>query len=355
VNIAYKGSVKNLSSGDGDTITFTLPHSLIGPLLTYTFIPGTTYDLYLGRNDVPNGIFYTVGKFTVTSSGGSQSAVPNITSVTPISGAIGTRVTVRGTGFSPTGNNLYFSPYGQGCVDECPKEPFLNLSSTNGAITFNVPSTITQAGSGGVSHPPTTPGVYYITVYNSHGDPSNDGTFTVTAGNNPPPPPPPSSHPTASLIARLHNDDVYSNDVTISAGETIDYAWASTNGLSYSSSYTNTCSPGSVGAWSANTANGNSSGVIAASQAGCTYVITYRVTGSGGIAQSDLTVRVRASSNSGGGGGGGNGNGGGGHVNEANVLNALRSFMAGIDLQNQTANINTVINQLLNNLKTFGL
>lgn len=75
--------------------------------------------------------------------------------------------------------------------------------------------------------------------------------------------------PTATLTANG------SHSITVSVGATVNYSWSSTNGTSWSSSYTVDGSGG--GAWTASTASGTSSGTIAASQAGHTYVITYTV------------------------------------------------------------------------------
>jgi hypothetical protein len=94
--------------------------------------------------------------------------------------------------------------------------------------------------------------------------------------------------PTASLTVNG------AKDITVSAGDTVNYSWGSTNGAIFSSTYTNSCTPGAVGEWSANTGSGNSSGVIDQSQAGCTYVITYKVVGVRGNAESSITIRVRA-------------------------------------------------------------
>ncbi len=135
-----------------------------------------------------------------------------------------------------------------------------------------------------------------------------------------------------------------SHDVTVNVGEALNSSWSSTNGISYSSTYTNSCTPGATGTWGANTASGNSTGYPDASMAGCDFTITYRVVGANGQAAAasatDHVVGTHASNMS-------------AHTQTANVLDALKSFMASVDFQNQTANTTTVINQLLNNLKSL--
>ena len=95
----------------------------------------------------------------------------------------------------------------------------------------------------------------------------------------------------AGPTARLTAQGV--SDVSVTVGSTVSYNWNSTNGVSYSSTYSSGCASGN---WIANSASGNSSGVILPSQAGCVYAITYNVTGAVSAnpssAASTVTVRV---------------------------------------------------------------
>ena len=99
-------------------------------------------------------------------------------------------------------------------------------------------------------------------------------------------PPPPPTTPTATLTANG------SSDITVNVGDTIRYAWSSTNG----SSATSTVTDNGVGpyAWTTSSLSGSATGGIGSWQAGHTYVITYKVIGaSGATASASITVRVR--------------------------------------------------------------
>lgn len=118
----------------------------------------------------------------------SESGNNSVTLVTlsPAAGPVGTRVTVRGTGFSPTGNTVTFTAV---TVDgERPNEPSVipELASTDGTvITFEVLALWRPACSYAAQGPcpfariPTAPGTYRVTVTSAAGV-SNDVTFTVT-------------------------------------------------------------------------------------------------------------------------------------------------------------------------------
>jgi subtilase family serine protease len=120
--------------------------------------------------------------------------------------------------------------------------------------------------------------VITYTVTNSVGQTSSDQvTIAVATGL------------TASLTANgAHN-------LTVGVGSTITYNWSSANGASAVSSYT--VDGGEPNPWVANTLSGSTSGTVAASQAGHTYVITYAVTNSVGQTSSDqVTIAVQGAS-----------------------------------------------------------
>ena len=95
-----------------------------------------------------------------------QGGTPTITYLSPQLGAVGSSVTVYGTGFSLSGNSVHF---GGGII--------ANLSSSNGtSITFTVPSQLYAYGSQAV-----TPGPYSVSVTNTYGYTSNAVSFTVTS------------------------------------------------------------------------------------------------------------------------------------------------------------------------------
>ena len=86
--------------------------------------------------------------------------------LSPNSGAVGTSVTVYGSGFSSSGNSVRF---GNGLI--------ANLHSFDGTtLTFAVPSQLTGYGSGQV-----VLGSYNVSVSNASGNVSNSLPFTVTS------------------------------------------------------------------------------------------------------------------------------------------------------------------------------
>ncbi|MDP3993945.1 MAG: hypothetical protein Q8P75_03130, partial [bacterium] len=102
--------------------------------------------------------------------------------------------------------------------------------------------------------------------------------------------------PTADLSANG------SENITVNVGDNIDYVWSSTNGSSASSNYIVTlgsCSPSSGPGVPndpgvANDLGGSASVTVDSSQAGCTYEITYTVTGFAGTASDTITVTVNS-------------------------------------------------------------
>jgi IPT/TIG domain len=103
------------------------------------------------------------------------SAAPAIRTLEPAAGPVGTTVTIRGSGFSPTENGVYF---GQGYVP--------HLDSPDGAsIVFVVPSSLDPpcAFAGPPCRPPSIAppaGTYQLAVVNGNGV-SNPASFTLVA------------------------------------------------------------------------------------------------------------------------------------------------------------------------------
>ena len=119
---------------------------------------------------------------------------PIITSLQPTLGPIGTRVTINGSGFTPTGNDVRF--WG-GIVSGLSS---LMGSSNGTTLSFTVTSDITRYCPPGLfcilSLLSITPGDYAVFVTNSNGT-SNSMTFTVTSSTPTPVPTPlPSPIPT---------------------------------------------------------------------------------------------------------------------------------------------------------------
>jgi hypothetical protein len=103
-----------------------------------------------------------------------------LTSLSPASGAVGTQITARGGGFTPTGNSIKF---GAGYIN--------NLESSDGVtLRFTVPDGLNLCPPppmGEMSttpcpsaYPQVKPGSYSISVMNEKGS-SGDLAFVVTA------------------------------------------------------------------------------------------------------------------------------------------------------------------------------
>lgn len=102
----------------------------------------------------------------------AKSAV-HLTSLEPSSGPTGGEVTIRGTGFEPTGNTIFFGGHTISTVEE-----------KDGALTFDVPDQLNNCTK---TYCTATiiyvnPGEYPIIVSNSNGT-SNSLEFTVTSSD----------------------------------------------------------------------------------------------------------------------------------------------------------------------------
>lgn len=94
----------------------------------------------------------------------SATVLPMISSLYPLSAAIGNTVTVSGAGFSTTGNAVHFGP---GVI--------ANINSADGkSLYFAVPSQLVGYGS-----QPTVLGTYNVSVTNASGYTTNVLPFTV--------------------------------------------------------------------------------------------------------------------------------------------------------------------------------
>jgi hypothetical protein len=91
-----------------------------------------------------------------------------ITSVAPLSGPVGTVVTINGFGFSQYGNKVSFK-----------SSPIQNLNSSDGtSLVFTVPSSVTPLG---LTKPQAVvQGVYSFFVSNNKGKSTSTWQFTVT-------------------------------------------------------------------------------------------------------------------------------------------------------------------------------
>ena len=93
----------------------------------------------------------------------SNTTSPVATSFSPASGIAGTKVTINGNGFLPTGNNIAFVKEPGG-----PEFDVNNLSSSDGrTLSFTVPNSTIVIGEDGISRTVyVTPGQYYFVVDN---------------------------------------------------------------------------------------------------------------------------------------------------------------------------------------------
>ena len=117
----------------------------------------------------------------------SENASLAVTSLSPSSGPVGTRVTVRGSGFTATGNTLVFAAVTLDDPREMPNEPSVipDMSSDGSSVSFEVQSVWRPACSYAARTPcpfariATTPGTYRVSIMNSAGT-SNGILFVVT-------------------------------------------------------------------------------------------------------------------------------------------------------------------------------
>jgi hypothetical protein len=101
-----------------------------------------------------------------TSNSSGNVAAPTITYINPVSGGVGTSVTVIGSGFTTSNNTVHF---GTGIIT--------NLGSNDGqSVSFTIPSTLTGYGSSNIGL-----GIYEVSVTNGNGYTTNIAPFTVTA------------------------------------------------------------------------------------------------------------------------------------------------------------------------------
>lgn len=99
----------------------------------------------------------------------------------------------------------------------------------------------------------------------------------------------------ASPAAILTGND--KTALTVNVGDTINWAWSSTNGTSFSSTYMasgckTASANGSHSTWSANTSRGTESEVVAINQAGCTIVMNYTTSEQGVSTTARVNVYV---------------------------------------------------------------
>jgi len=179
-NTIYFGSqaLSGISS-NGTSLTFTIP---------YTYTASGNVQFYVTNSrGTSNSLTFTVMSYGYGYNSGcgtypyntynygytncyqppvNNYSAPAITYLSPTSGAVGTSVTVYGSGFTRTGNAVHFGP---GII--------ANLSSLDGSsVSFTVPTSLTGFGAQVM-----TLSTYNVSVTNSSGFTSNAVPFTVTS------------------------------------------------------------------------------------------------------------------------------------------------------------------------------
>lgn len=174
-NTVYVGgtTLSNIVSTGGTSLTFTVPANATGSVsVTVANSRGTSNALTL----TVNGYGYPYQPTTPCGAYGYQygygyncppnTGTPAISYLSPNSGAVGTSVTIFGSGFSSTGNTVHF---GNGIIS--------NLQSYDGySVSFTIPTTLS-----GYGYQPIGLGTYDVSVANSSGVVSNKLPFTITS------------------------------------------------------------------------------------------------------------------------------------------------------------------------------
>ncbi len=174
-NTVYFGSqpVANVPSTNGTSLVVTVPGGLTpgGAGVYVTNSRGTSNTLtfnVIASYSACNNNLYTYGVYNpyTTTYCPPNINTPYITYLNPASGAVGSTVTIYGSGFSPTGNTVRF---GGGVIT--------GLNSTDGrTVSFIVPSSLF-----GYSSQIVTQSTYNVSVSSFSGQTSNALPFTVTS------------------------------------------------------------------------------------------------------------------------------------------------------------------------------
>ncbi len=190
-NSVYFGSipVDGTFASNGSSITFTVPVTYPSntvncgrfSCLSTQYLGSGTYPVHVANTrGISNSLPFTIlgedpvgcavyGLSGVCSYGfGSYSTFGSATinAISPMTGAVGSSVTVVGSGFTRRNNTVHF---GSGLIT--------GLTSNDGnSLSFIVPSTLTGYGSQTLSL-----GVYGISVTNENGATSNTIPFTLTS------------------------------------------------------------------------------------------------------------------------------------------------------------------------------
>jgi hypothetical protein len=182
VNGMVAASLESIPSSDGNTITFTMPQT-VGPVCKSEMCAQYLVDVTPGAyaiSVVSNNVPQSIGSFTVvgTSSATSTPVTGYRSYLAPSSGPVGTVVTIHGSGFAPTGNQVTMDGMVAGSLSD--------LSSPDGkTLTFAVPSSLGPNCKPDQACPmylmEVTARSYTVAVI-LNGVTYDIGTFTVTGG-----------------------------------------------------------------------------------------------------------------------------------------------------------------------------
>ncbi|OGG52641.1 hypothetical protein A3C20_00105 [Candidatus Kaiserbacteria bacterium RIFCSPHIGHO2_02_FULL_55_25] len=176
-NTVFVGStpVTGIASYSGSSLSFVVPQNVSGLVMVYVANSrGASNSLQLNVINFTGGsgcVYpYNTGYGNCGGCGMYGIPCPNaqlaITSLSPDNGAVGSQVTVYGSGFTTSGNTVRF---GNGII--------ANIGSQDGrAISFAVPANMT-----GYNNIPVGLGTYPVSVTNASGYTSNTLPFTVNA------------------------------------------------------------------------------------------------------------------------------------------------------------------------------
>jgi hypothetical protein len=239
----------------------------------YTY--GTNYNgncsVLYGNTNCQCGWYTVAGQNYYNNCGGTSTGI-NVTSLSPNSGAVGTFVTVYGSGFSYTNNSVRF---GSGVI--------AGINSVDGrTLTFTVPATLSGYGYSSV-----TPGVYNVSVTNSAGATSNAIPFVVNSTG--------TSNANAPWISNVSGPNTIAVNTTgtwivsINNPNTSNYTsvsvnWGDANNSAYMSAPQQIYGTGQSATFT-----------HAYSQSG-TYTITFTASNGNGSNTSSVTVQVNGSS-----------------------------------------------------------
>jgi len=176
-NTVFVGStpVTGIASYSGSSLSFVVPQNVSGLVMVYVANSrGSSNSLQLNVINFTggNGCVYPYNTGYGNCGGCGIYGIPcanaqlSITSLSPDNGAVGSQVTIYGSGFTTSGNTVRF---GSGIIT--------NIGSQDGrAISFTVPANLV-----GYNNQVVGLGTYPVSVTNASGYTSNTLQFTVNA------------------------------------------------------------------------------------------------------------------------------------------------------------------------------